>query len=46
MGKFTLVNFNLRGKAEVTRYLFALAGVEYEDRRVTEEEWAVLKPGQ
>ena len=46
MVKYTLVYFDAPGRAEVSRILFALADVEYEDRRVTGEEWAKLKPGQ
>ena len=44
MTKYTLIYFNLRGRAEVTRLIFAQAGVEYEDRRLTNEEWAEMKP--
>ena len=44
MTKYTLIYFNMRGRAEVTRLLFAQAGVEYEDKRVTPEEWQQLKP--
>ena len=44
MTKYTLTYFNVRGRAEVTRLLFAQAGVEYEDKRVSHEEWQRLKP--
>ena len=44
MTKYTLIYFQSRGQAEVTRLIFAQAGVEYEDRRLTSEEWAKLKP--
>ena len=44
MTKYTLIYFNARGRAEVTRLIFAQAGVEYEDRRLTSEQWAELKP--
>ena len=44
MSKYTLTYFNLRGRAEVTRLIFAQAGVEYEDKRITNEQWAELKP--
>ncbi|EDV26141.1 Hematopoietic prostaglandin D synthase [Trichoplax sp. H2] len=43
MPNYKLIYFNSRGRAEVTRYLFAAAGVEYEDVRVTGEEWAKIK---
>ena len=44
MAKYTLIYFNGRGRAEVTRLVFAQAGVEYEDRRLTYEEWEEMKP--
>ena len=44
MPAYKLYYFDSRGRAEYTRYLFALAGVEYEDRRITKEEWPTLKP--
>ena len=44
MSQYKLVYFNSRGSAEVTRLIFAQAGVKFEDKRVTNEEWAELKP--
>ncbi len=44
MVKYTLVYFDARGRAEVTRMLFALANVAYEDKRVKGEDWGKLKP--
>ena len=44
MTKYTLIYFNTRGAAEVIRLIFAQAGVEYEDKRITREEWAEQKP--
>ena len=46
MAKYTLVYFNGRGRAEVSRMLFALADVEFVDTRIEGEEWAKLKPGE
>ena len=46
MVKYTLVYFNGRGRGEVSRILFALADVEYEDKRVTGESWTAFKPGE
>ncbi|XP_072162911.1 S-crystallin SL11-like [Diadema setosum] len=43
MPSYKLVYFNGRGRAEVSRLLFAQAGVEYEDSRVTQEEFAAMK---
>ena len=46
MPKYKLTYFNLRGRAEVTRLLFAQAGVEFEDYRIEAEEWSKLKPSK
>ena len=45
MPTYKLMYFHSRGLAEVTRYLFAAAGVEYEDVRFTGEEWEKTKEG-
>lgn len=39
MHKYKLIYFNGRGRAEICRMLFALAGVEFEDVRYEIEEW-------
>ncbi|GAB1598767.1 S-crystallin 4 [Argonauta hians] len=39
MSDFTLYYFNGRGRAEVCRMLFAVAGVPYNDRRIEFSEW-------
>ena len=44
MPRYRLTYFNSRGKVELSRLVFALAGVEYEDKRVTWDEWQELKP--
>ena len=46
MVKYTLIYFNGRGRAEVSRLLFALADVEYEDERIVGENWSKMKPGE
>jgi len=46
MVKYTLVYFDGRGRAEVSRILFELAGVEYEDKRIKGEDWGKLKSGE
>ena len=46
MVKYTLIYFNGRGRAEVSRLLFALADVEYEDERIVSENWPKMKPGE
>ncbi|XP_058795325.1 glutathione S-transferase-like [Phymastichus coffea] len=44
MPVYKLMYFNIKGIAESIRWLFAYAGVNYEDRRVSEDEWKTLKP--
>ena len=48
MPTYKLTYFNSRGLGEPIRFIFAQAGVEYEDKRVAGgeagEEWAQLKP--
>lgn len=44
MVHYKLYYFPVRGLGEVIRQLFALAEVEFEDVRVTKEQWPELKP--
>ncbi|XP_063433079.1 glutathione S-transferase 1-like [Mytilus trossulus] len=44
MAVYKLTYFNLRARGEVSRLLFATAGKEYEDCRITFEEWPSIKP--
>ncbi len=44
MASYKLTYFNGRGRAEISRYIFAQAGVDYEDNRVTGEEFGKMKP--
>lgn len=44
--KIKLVYFNMEGRAELTRLILAQAGVEFEDKRVTREEWMAMKPSK
>ncbi|XP_071178737.1 glutathione S-transferase 1-like [Mytilus edulis] len=44
MAVYKLTYFNLRARGEVSRLLFAAACKEYEDCRITFEEWPSIKP--
>jgi len=41
--KLKLTYFNGRGRAEITRWIFAEAGVEFEDNRIEGKDWGKLK---
>lgn len=41
--KYKLIYFNARGRAEHVRFIFAYAGVEYQDFRVPKEKWPELR---
>lgn len=41
---YRLIYFDARGRAEVSRLLFALAGQKYEDVRHTHDSWPAEKP--
>lgn len=44
MSQYKLTYFNGRGRAELARLLFAVAGVQYEDIRIEKDAWPQLKP--
>ena len=44
--KVKLTYFNLKGRAEPARLILAYAGVDFDDCRVTSEEWQKLKPSK
>ena len=43
MPEYKLVYFNYKGRAEMTRMIFAAAGVKYEDCRLTRQKYQELK---
>jgi hypothetical protein len=40
---YKLIYFNARGKAEHIRFIFAYAGVEFEDERIPRDKWPQVK---
>ena len=38
-----IVYYDIQGRAQALRYVLAAAGVEFEDKRLTGEEWAAEK---
>jgi glutathione S-transferase len=44
MTNYKLTYFNSRGRAELSRLVFAAAGVTYEDVRLQKEQWPTVKP--
>jgi glutathione S-transferase len=44
MTTYKLTYFNGRGRAELSRLVFAAAGVQYQDVRLEMGQWAALKP--
>ncbi|KAI1711875.1 putative glutathione S-transferase 5 [Ditylenchus destructor] len=44
MVQYKLTYFDVRGLGEMSRCILAYAGAEYEDHRITHEQWPALKP--
>ncbi|XP_076629630.1 glutathione S-transferase [Colletes latitarsis] len=40
---YKLIYFDARGRAEQIRYIFAYAGIDYVDERISKENWPELK---
>lgn len=45
MPQYKLYYFDARGRAELTRIIFAVAGVAYEDIRFSKDDWPKHKVG-
>jgi len=43
MSGYKLYYFNVRGRGELARLAFAAANIEFEDIRLTKDEWAIEK---
>uniref|UniRef100_W5N5J5 glutathione transferase n=2 Tax=Lepisosteus oculatus TaxID=7918 RepID=W5N5J5_LEPOC len=44
MASYKLTYFNMRGRAELTRFILAYAGIPYEDIRIEWHNWPSIKP--
>ncbi|XP_053464505.1 hematopoietic prostaglandin D synthase [Nycticebus coucang] len=43
MPNYKLTYFNMRGRAEIIRYIFAYLDIEYEDHRIEQADWPKIK---
>ena len=46
MPSYKLYYFNAKGRAEISRLIFAAAGIKYEDVRVQGADWQKLKASE
>ena len=46
MPSYKLTYFDVRGRGELSRYVFYAAGKDFEDNRVGGESWLELKPSK
>ena len=46
MPSYKLIYFESRGGAELSRLVFAAAGVDYIDERIPRDGWPSKKPGK
>ncbi|KAM7158797.1 hematopoietic prostaglandin D synthase isoform 1-T3 [Molossus nigricans] len=44
MPSYKLTYFNMRGRAEIIRYIFAYLDIKYEDHRIELADWPEIKP--
>ncbi len=44
--KIVLTYFDTTGRAELSRIIMAYGGIQYEDKRLTGEEWQKFKPSR
>nr|XP_008520565.1 PREDICTED: hematopoietic prostaglandin D synthase isoform X2 [Equus przewalskii] len=43
MPNYKLTYFNMRGRAEIIRYIFAYLDIKYEDHRIEQADWPEIK---
>jgi len=46
MTHYKLTYFDFRARGEIIRFVFAAAGVQYDDYRIEGSEWMQLKPSK
>lgn len=46
MPNYKLIYFNMRGRAEIIRYIFAYLDIKYEDHRIEQADWPAIKPSK
>lgn len=46
MSNYKLIYFNIRGRAEIIRYIFAYLDIKYEDHRIEQADWPKIKPSK
>lgn len=46
MSAYKLTYLNYRGRAELVRFIFSYAQIEYEDCRLPPEKWAEIRPSK
>lgn len=46
MPNYKLIYFNMRGRAEIIRYIFAYLDIKYEDHRIEQSDWPEIKPSK
>jgi len=46
MVQYKLTYFNIRGRAEIIRLIFAVADEKYEDVRIEKDKWPALKSSE
>ena len=44
--KFKISYFDIKGRAELPRLVFAAAGKEFDDERISGDKWTAFKPSK